>query len=421
MSGRNLGSPALARLAEHGAAALVTASQQLGASETAVATALAWPDELDNANDTLRSAATVPELPDHPLLTEALSTLLFAASQKVNGAAEAVQQATTELRAGMQQLGEEWKATAQAERERLGRALADAGLTDPDELAALQKRETRLTQVLAGADQREHRRQQLLSERSEALQDLAAARQARSRLVDDAVRTLNERTGPRVRILTQLLADTGPLRAFLTNVLGKRPTGEHMDRLTRPGLPGLIQALNDGKQALRDAGLTPTQADRLLELTGVQRRQLEEVDTPDTVRVEVDLATEAAPRWTPLEEVSPGQAATAMLELALASGDEPVIIDQPEDDLDNRFIYQEVVRQIAEVSQRRQVIVATHNANIPVPGDAELILALEATTGRGTTLACGGLDDPAVAEVARSILEGGDEAFTARARRYARP
>lgn len=410
----------LGRLAEHGAAVLVAASQQLGAAETAVTAALAWPDELDTANASLRTAAA-PDLPDHPLLPGAMASLLTAARVSVDGAADAVQLAASDLRTGLREPAEEWKATALAERERLGRALADAGLTDPGELATLQKRETTLMQALAGADQREQRRQHLLGERREALEELAAARRAHSRLVDEAVRTLNERTGPRVRVLTQPLADSRPLRTFLTDVLGKRPTDEQMDRLTRPGLPGLVQALNDGKQALRVAGLTPAQADRLLELTGVQRHQLEEVDTPDAVTVEVDLGTEGTPRWTPLEDVSPGQAATAMLELALVSGDEPVIIDQPEDDLDNRFIYQEVVRQIAEVSQRRQVIVATHNANIPVLGDAELILALEATTGRGSTLACGGLDDPSVAEVARSILEGGDEAFTARARRYARP
>lgn len=411
----------LARLAEHGAAELVTASQRLGAAETAVATALAWPATLDTAWTSLCAAATAPDLPAHPLLPPGLPELLAAAAEQATAAAGTAQQTAAQLRTDLQPLGAEWAQTASAERERLARALADAGLNEPAELATLQKREAILTQALAGAADREQRRIGLLGERAAALEELAAARRTHSRLVDEAVRNLNDRTGPRVRVLTEPLADREPLRAFFTAALGKRPTDEQMGRLTSTGLTGLVKALHTGKQALREAGLTPSLADRLLELTPAQRRQLEEVDTPDTVRVEVNLGSDATPRWTPLAEVSPGQAATAMLELALVSGDEPVLIDQPEDDLDNRFIYQEVVRQIAQVSQRRQVIVATHNANIPVLGDAELVLALEAVTSRGTILACGGLDDPAVAEVARSILEGGDEAFTARARRYAQP
>jgi chromosome segregation protein len=107
-----------------------------------------------------------------------------------------------------------------------------------------------------------------------------------------------------------------------------------------------------------------------------------------------------------------------MLSLALVGGDEPLVIDQPEDDLDNRFVYEEVVQLLASVSSGRQVIVATHNANIPVLGDAELIMAFDAGAGRAFTLCCGGLDEPGVADTARRILEGGDDAFKARARRY---
>jgi len=117
-------------------------------------------------------------------------------------------------------------------------------------------------------------------------------------------------------------------------------------------------------------------------------------------------------------DVSPGQRATALLALALAGGREPLIIDQPEDDLDNRYIYDEVVKVLADVCQERQVIVATHNANLPVLGDAELVVAFDAQAAQGRVLACGGLEDAAVAEWSRKILEGGEAAFHARYRRY---
>ena len=117
-------------------------------------------------------------------------------------------------------------------------------------------------------------------------------------------------------------------------------------------------------------------------------------------------------------KVSPGQKATAMLSLALVTGTHPLIIDQPEDDLDNRYIYDQVVRQLAEVANRRQIIVATHNPNIPILGDAEMILALDATVDQSNVVASGAIDEPSVADAARQILEGGDKAFQDRARRY---
>jgi ABC-type enterochelin transport system ATPase subunit len=119
-----------------------------------------------------------------------------------------------------------------------------------------------------------------------------------------------------------------------------------------------------------------------------------------------------------VEEVSPGQRATALLALVLAGGTEPLIIDQPEDDLDNRYIYDEVVKVLARVCERRQVIVATHNANIPILGDAELIVALDAGANQSEVIGCGGLEVPSVAAQACQILEGGDAAFQARRRRY---
>ncbi len=111
--------------------------------------------------------------------------------------------------------------------------------------------------------------------------------------------------------------------------------------------------------------------------------------------------------------------ATAVLSLAITAGNTPLLIDQPEDDLDNRFIFDEVVRLLATTCMHRQIIVATHNANIPVLGDAECIVAFDATADRSSVLAAGGLEDPQVAYHARHILEGGDEAFRARQQRYA--
>jgi len=101
--------------------------------------------------------------------------------------------------------------------------------------------------------------------------------------------------------------------------------------------------------------------------------------------------------------LSVGQRCTAILALALATGTDPIVIDQPEDEIDNEFIYTELVPLLRRAKERRQVIVATHNPNLPVNGDAELICALTATSdgavrSRGQVAALGSLDRSNVRE-----------------------
>ena len=86
--------------------------------------------------------------------------------------------------------------------------------------------------------------------------------------------------------------------------------------------------------------------------------------------------------WQTLEALSTGQKATAVLFLLLLESEAPLVVDQPEDDLDNRFITEGVVPIMRLEKRRRQFVFSTHNANIPVLGDAELILGL-AASGEG--------------------------------------
>ena len=110
--------------------------------------------------------------------------------------------------------------------------------------------------------------------------------------------------------------------------------------------------------------------------------------------------------------------------LLLLESDSPLIIDQPEDDLDNRFITDGVVPRMREEKRRRQFVFSTHNANIPVLGDAELILGLspsgEAEAGHAEikTEHMGSIDDSAVRGLVEDILEGGKEAFETRRLKY---
>ncbi|KUM70835.1 hypothetical protein AQI70_29310 [Streptomyces curacoi] len=137
--------------------------------------------------------------------------------------------------------------------------------------------------------------------------------------------------------------------------------------------------------------------------------------------------------WQPVTTGSPGQRSAAMLSFVLHHGTEPLVLDQPEDDLDTAWISQLIVPEIRKSRWRRQVIVITHNANIPVNADAERVIVLE---NNGTSIRVktsmepdptgslqevehsGPIEVTRVRRDIQDILEGGTEAFMSRERRY---
>ncbi len=119
-----------------------------------------------------------------------------------------------------------------------------------------------------------------------------------------------------------------------------------------------------------------------------------------------------------IETGSVGEKSTAILSLLLSAGTQPIIIDQPEDDLDNQYVYTVIVDLLRRRKFSRQIIIATHNANIPVNGDAELIVALGAKDRRGVVLGAGSIDRSDIKDLVNEIMEGSTEAFRMRQERY---
>jgi ABC-type Mn2+/Zn2+ transport system ATPase subunit len=141
--------------------------------------------------------------------------------------------------------------------------------------------------------------------------------------------------------------------------------------------------------------------------------QLDEVVLDDLAEVRLnDRPTDSASEARPLSVLSPGQRCSAILPILLLSGTDPLVIDQPEENLDNRLIRQVVVNILASMKLHRQVIIATHNPNLPVLGDVEQCVVLQAT-GRdlSTVVASGSLDAADVSRYVTEIMEGGREAF----------
>ncbi len=121
--------------------------------------------------------------------------------------------------------------------------------------------------------------------------------------------------------------------------------------------------------------------------------------------------------WEPLQQGSPGQKTAAILAFLLCHGSEPIVLDQPEDDLDNQLITDLVVAQIRASKTHRQVVVCTHNPNIVVNGDAEQVLVMDMVKGQCVVVASGGLQSKQVREQICQVMEGGREAFEQRYKR----
>lgn len=124
-------------------------------------------------------------------------------------------------------------------------------------------------------------------------------------------------------------------------------------------------------------------------------------------------------KFESIGQASQGQRAAAMLAFLLAHGEEPLVLDQPEDDLDNHLIYDLVVQQIRANKQRRQLIIVTHNPNIVVNGDAEMIYALDFNSQCHISKS-GSLQDQDMREEVCSVMEGGEDAFERRYQRLGR-
>lgn len=152
------------------------------------------------------------------------------------------------------------------------------------------------------------------------------------------------------------------------------------------------------------------------------KRQPSFLDSILTWFPEDGLMVEYSPKgdgnnFKPISQASAGQRSAAMLAFLLTHGDQPLILDQPEDDLDNHLIYDLVVRQIRESKLNRQIIVVTHNPNVVVNGDAEMVYALEFISGQCKVKEYGSLQEEDIRQEVCRIMEGGREAFE---RRYQR-
>ena len=283
------------------------------------------------------------------------------------------------------------------------------------EIEQVRPSQARLKSVDAFIKELEQARRNLLGE----ISDL---RSARTVVKQKAVKGLNKRLAGKLRITIVPDGLRQPLREFLQGMpgVGERKT-DWVDEAQELTVMGLVAAAGGGRDALlgKGWGLTSGVAVTLTRMTATQVCALEAIDLEDRVSLELNVS-HTGEQYRALDRLSTGQQCTAILHLLLLDNHDPLIMDQPEDNLDNAFIAERIVQELRAAKTERQFLFATHNANIPVFGDAEWIGVCSASANRAEmpVEAQGSIDIPLIRDHVTSILEGGKEAFMQRKEKY---
>lgn len=346
-------------------------------------------------------------------LATALTNLMSAATA-VDGAISAVEQVRTELA--------EAQAKQTAEFTELQKVHQQADDRSRARLE-LQQRVAKLEETEAEQAREKQTLVQLLEHRGGLKARFLLEREQISTLRDTVATELTREAGDKIRVRVLRNADDLAYRNMLTQSLKGAGVRNHDEILAalmqlRPEqLAQLIQT--DDHSGFDEAcGFGPERAKKILAAfrQNVDPLQLEVVEIEDVVRIELNVATSAEAIFKDAAELSRGQKCTALLPLLLARTQNPLVIDQPEDNLDNHFIYETVVESIQRLKKKRQMIFITHNANIPVLAEADLVIVMNSDGKIGYIEKSGSVDD--CREQIVDLLEGGREAFELRRKRY---
>lgn len=262
----------------------------------------------------------------------------------------------------------------------------------------------------------------LEGERQQLMDRLSELRDQRFALRKAIAKRINDQVGPAIRVKIAQNGDNEMYRGLVESALrgtGCQP-GPTAKKVASSIVPQRLAACirTKDRNALRTtAALNDNQIARLLDQFSDEERlgALEAVELAD--RPTIELNDKGSYKET--ANLSTGQKCTAVLPILLINSDSPLLIDQPEDNLDNRFVFEHIVHSIRKVKQVRQLIFVTHNPNIPVLGEAERVTVLD-SDGMAARVRNTGTVDQCKTDIV-TLLEGGEDAFAKRAQRYAAP
>lgn len=340
-----------------------------------------------------------------------LEVLLSAPLERLGAVERALGSASDQLAAAHRPQDAEYAAlTARAEQSSARLAARDEAAREVERLAVSKREVVELEAALTEAR----------SARARLRQEFAQTRRDRSDRRAAIAEQVSDRLGGKVRIIVARDAELTPYREFLAGLM-KRSGKQYnapLERLTAAVAPDKLGALADREDAAAlaaSADVNPEFAETLLRALRDQperRFELDTLDLEDVPRIELQVHGE----WRSADRLSTGQKSSAILPILLMDSEAPLLIDQPEDNLDNSFISDAVIPQLKAIRGKRQLVLVTHNPNLPVLGEAAQVVVLEADGRHSNVIAQG--DVEAVKQHIVRLMEGGREAFHQRALRY---
>ena len=261
-----------------------------------------------------------------------------------------------------------------------------------------------------------------LAQRDAALDRLDSIREQRFSRRRAVAKELTDALGPRIRVTVSRAGQFDAFAAAIADAL--RGSGLRYNELSST-LAGnvspreLVEAvdMSDFDLISEATGITKDRAARVLgRLRECNLGALATVRVEDTVTFQLlDGAN-----YKGISELSMGQRCTVVLPLVLRHIDRVLIVDQPEDHIDNAFIADTLIISVLARSTDGQIVFSTHNANIPVLGNADRVIQLGSDGRRGFPLLASNLENPSVVNAITTVMEGGAEAFKRRATFYGR-
>ncbi|MFD6716562.1 TrlF family AAA-like ATPase [Micromonospora chalcea] len=364
-------------------------------------------------------------------LTGAAEKALSLATVAITTAEQKIVMALAEAREAIEGLRAEHAARVLPLADELNRIKQElhAERLDPERPLKLSSDRTSRQDQLDALDRKEHAGIALRSARLGLLDELTKARARESQVRADTAARINSHLSGRVEVAIVALGDRHRFTEDLRQLLqGSGASGAAIETIAMSdGVDGstIASIVTEGPVELtQQFDVTVAQANKIcawLTDEDVDRISELEILAPHD-RVDIRLHVDGEART--LDRLSAGQRATAILLLIFAIDGRCMILDQPEDDLDNRFIFDDVVQLIrsqkstSSTGGNRQIIAATHNPNIPVLGDAELVVVLDAGNDQVRVLAQGSIDAEDIRTHIRQVLEGGEEAFLRRYTKY---
>jgi len=358
--------------------------------------------------------------------------ILEKVAGEINHIKEAFEQSKKQLSATKDQtrksiegLYDEWlekKKKVEIEVQKIKRELSEKGLK-PDQLERLTKERAKLIPLIEELTRLEKEIEKLEDDRGKSKNKMGKKRHDIFNIRKEQLDKINDALKGRLKIEVKYEEDKNKFIEDLKNLLkGSKVSSDAIEALVKSPnkvTDGLLLSryIKAGEQKLREEfNLTQAMSIRIAEWFKETERlyKLETLFPEDKIEIFLKVNEE----YRVIDKLSIGQKATALLLLLFAQEDRIVVLDQPEEDLDNRFIYDDVVKILREMKGKRQLFIATHNANIPVLGDSELVLVLDTKNERCVINNKGSIDKEDIKADVKNIMEGGEEAFRIRAEKY---